>query len=102
LRKKENDQMQIAGTEEAEILSRLAAKVETAIKTIQDLRRERDELRTKLETAETELTRSTEEADRLTEMEGENERFKGERDEIRERIERILGSLETLDETAAD
>jgi len=94
--------MQIAGTEEAEILSRLAAKVETAIKTIQDLRRERDELRMKLDAAEAELTRSTGDSERLTEMESENERFKGERDEIRERIERILGSLETLDESPAE
>lgn len=101
-KKAENDQMQIEGTEEAEILSRLAAKVETAIKTIQELRRERDELRTRLETAESELSRTTGDAERLGEIQSENERFKGERDEIRERIERILGSLESLDELTAE
>ena len=89
--------MQIAGTEEAEILSRLAARVETAIKTIQELRRERDELRVRVEKAEAEVTRTEGDAERLAEIESENERFKGERDEIRDRIERILGSLETLD-----
>lgn len=98
-KKADNDQMQIAGTEEGEILSRLASRVEAAIKTIQELRRERDELREKLEKAESEIARTASDTERLTEVESEYERFKEERGEIRQRIEKILGSLESLEET---
>jgi FtsZ-binding cell division protein ZapB len=69
--------------EEAEILARLSERVEKAVVTIQELRRERDQL-----------------AARVAELEGgeeEQERLRRERGEIRERIENILASLEALE-----
>ncbi|HEX6100875.1 MAG TPA: cell division protein ZapB [Thermoanaerobaculia bacterium] len=69
--------------EEAEILARLSERVEKAVATIQELRRERDQL-----------------AARVAELEGgeeEQERLRQERGEIRERIENILASLEALE-----
>lgn len=80
---RDNDQMALEGTEEAEILARLSERVEKAVGTIQELRRERDQLRARIE-----------------ELEGgeeEQERLKRERGEIRERIESILASLEGLE-----
>jgi FtsZ-binding cell division protein ZapB len=70
-------QMPLAGTEEGEILARLSERVEKAVKLIQELRRERDELKAKLEAAEG---------------------FSGQRQEIRTRIESILSTLESLEE----
>jgi uncharacterized coiled-coil DUF342 family protein len=74
--------MTLANSEETEILARLNDRVEKAIAMIQELRRERDALRQQLE-----------------EQRDEHERFRSERGEIRERIETILASLESLDET---
>ena len=91
-KKTTEEQLSLAGTEEGKILARLNERVEKAVQLIQDLRRERDALKTKLEKAETELQLRGE-AD--TE---ELERLRGERSEIRNRIEMILGNLETLDE----
>ncbi|HEY6138797.1 MAG TPA: cell division protein ZapB [Thermoanaerobaculia bacterium] len=64
-----------------EILQRLSEKVERAIATIQELRRERDELKK-----------------RLDEIDDDSARFRKERGQIRDRIESILSSLETLEE----
>ena len=64
-----------------EILQRLSEKVERAIATIQELRRERDELKK-----------------RLDEIDDDADRFRKERGEIRDRIESILANLETLEE----
>ncbi len=72
---KEND--------EEDILARLQERVEKAIATIQELRRERDSLRAKL--------------DELASIEEDYERFQKERGEIRNRIESILSNLESLD-----
>ena len=75
---RDDDQM-----EEAEILARLSERVEKAVATIQELRRERDQLRA-----------------RVAELEGgeeEQERLRRERTEIRDRIENILASLEALE-----
>ena len=69
--------MPLAGTEEEQILTRLSERVDQAVKMIQELRRERDELKERLENA------SDHEA---------------ERSEIRNRIEGILSSLEALEE----
>jgi FtsZ-binding cell division protein ZapB len=80
---KDHDQMALAGMEEAEILARLGERVEKAVATIQELRRERDQLRKRIE----ELEASDEDHDRM----------KRERGEIRERIESILESLEALE-----
>ncbi|HEV7923649.1 MAG TPA: cell division protein ZapB [Thermoanaerobaculia bacterium] len=87
-KKNENDndesQLALSGAEEAEILARLSDRVEKAVATIQELRRERDTLRARV----TELESRDEDLDRLNR----------ERSEIRERIEAILGSLEALEE----
>jgi hypothetical protein len=79
-----DEQLPLAGTEEAEILARLSERVERAVAMIQELRKERDELRAKL-------------AEHTT-LEEEHDRFKQERGEIRDRIETILHSLERLEE----
>lgn len=69
--------------EEAEILAQLSERVEKAVAMIQELRKERDQLRA-----------------RVAELEGgeeEQERLRRERGEIRDRIENILASLEALE-----
>lgn len=63
-----------------EILQRLSEKVERAIATIQELRRERDELKK-----------------RLDEIDDDADRFRKERGQIRDRIESILSNLESLE-----
>ena len=78
-------------TEEEDILARLQERVEKAISTIQELRRERDALRAKLEQAESGAS------ERLASLEDDRARFQRERDEIRDRIESILSNLESLD-----
>ena len=65
-----------------EILQRLSEKVERAIATIQELRRERDALKK-----------------RLDEIDDDSARFRRERGEIRDRIESILSNLEALEES---
>jgi FtsZ-binding cell division protein ZapB len=87
---RDNDQMALAGTEEAEILARLSERVEKAVGMIQELRRERDGLRARVEELETQVK----EQDALSD---EQERLRRERGEIRDRIENILSSLEALD-----
>ncbi|HJQ36100.1 MAG TPA: cell division protein ZapB [Thermoanaerobaculia bacterium] len=81
--KKNKDTDTNGTTDDTEILSRLGERVEKAVATIQELRRERDQLRTRVE----ELEAANE----------EHERFAKERGEIRGRIESILESLEALD-----
>lgn len=75
--------MSIAGTEEGEILARLQDRVDKAIGMIQELRRERDSWKERAEAA--------------TNLEDECDKLRKERDEIRNRIESILGNLEALD-----
>jgi FtsZ-binding cell division protein ZapB len=87
---RDNDQMSLAGTEEAEILARLSERVEKAVGTIQELRRERDQLRARVEELEALV------ADNKS-VEEEQERLQKERGEIRNRIESILESLEALE-----
>jgi len=81
---RDDNQLALAGTEEAEILNRLSERVERAVATIQELRRERDQLKARVE--------------ELEGVQSEHEKFARERGEIRERIESILGSLEALEE----
>lgn len=76
---------------ENDILSRLDERIEKAIVTIQQLRRERDSLRQKL----VEAQNSGPEVEQLRE---EVERFRAERDEVRERLERLVENLERLEE----
>ncbi len=63
--------------DEAQILARLSERVDKAVQMIQELRRERDELKARLEEAQA---------------------FGGQRQEIRQRIESILLTLERLEE----
>lgn len=77
-KKTTEEQIPLGGTVEAEILARLSDRVDRAVKMIQELRRERDALKAQLETASD---------------------YEAERSEIRNRIEGILSSLESLDET---
>ncbi len=83
MKKKTLEQMTLSGSEE-EILARLQDRVEKAIATIQELRRERDALKAKLDSGSGEL-------------EEECQRLRKERHEIRNRIEAILSNLEALD-----
>lgn len=72
-------------------LNRLAQRVDDAVRTIRDLRAERDDLKAKLATAEERLVNGEAESGRVAELEGE-------RDEIRTRIEKILGKLDLIEE----
>lgn len=94
---KDNDQLALSGTEEGEILARLGEKVERAIATIQELRRERDSLKAKLVEVETRLRENDEASSRAATLEEDCDRFRRERGEIRDRIESILSNLEALD-----
>ena len=95
---RENDQLTLAGTEEEEILGRLNDRVEKAIATIQELRKERDTLRRQLDDATARLQENGDATERATTLEEDNDRFKRERGEIRDRIESILSNLEALEE----
>ncbi len=97
---RDNDQMTLAGTEEAEILGRLSERVEKAVGTIQELRRDRDQLRARVEELESRLKDSDETSSRLETLEDEQTRLQQERGEIRNRIESILANLEALETTA--
>ena len=98
MKKTKEEQLALAGTEEGEILARLGERVERAVATINDLRRERDALKARAEAAESKLADQDTATERLSSLEDEHERFARERGEIRNRIESILGSLEVLDE----
>jgi FtsZ-binding cell division protein ZapB len=95
---RENDQLTLAGTEEEEILGRLNDRVEKAIATIQELRKERDTLRRQLDDATARLQEQGDATERASTLEEDNDRFKRERGEIRDRIESILTNLEALEE----
>jgi FtsZ-binding cell division protein ZapB len=82
-KKTTEEQMPLAGTEEGQILAKLSERVDRAVQMIQELRRERDQLKEQLEKVE-------EASSRIISLEGE-------RSEIRNRIEAILESLESLD-----
>ena len=98
MKKTKEDQLSLAGTEEAEILGRLNERVERAVTLIQELRRERDSLKTQLEAAEAKVRDQENATERVTSLEEENDRFQKERGEIRNRIESILSNLEALEE----
>ena len=93
---RETEQMPL-GTEEGEILARLGERVGKAIGTIQELRRDRDALKTRLAEAESRIKDHGNAADRVSALEEDCSRFKSERDEIRTRIETMLANLEALD-----
>lgn len=83
MKKKTSEEQIPLGGEEGAILARLGERVDRAVQMIQQLRRERDELKARLQKAEGEESRVTE--------------LEDERTEIRSRIEGILSSLEALD-----
>ncbi len=89
-KKTSSEQMTLSGSEE-EILTRLRERVDSAIATIQDLRRERDALKKQLE--------ETGANERVSALQDEVDRFEKERSEIRSRIESVLSNLESLDVT---
>jgi FtsZ-binding cell division protein ZapB len=91
--------MTLDRTEEAEILSRLSERVEKAVSTIQELRRERDQLRARVDELEARVKDADQTTTRLDSLEEEQERLRRERTEIRGRIENILESLEALETT---
>lgn len=83
---------------ESEILARLGERVEKAVAMIQDLRREREQLRARVDELESRLRDHDDTSTRLESLEEEHDRFKRERGEVRDRIESILSSLEALEE----
>lgn len=89
--------MPLADTEEVAILARLSERVDKAVQLIAELRRERDTLKARLEKAESQLGDHETTSTRLSTLEEEHDRFKQERGEIRNRIETILSTLETLE-----
>ena len=94
---RDNEQSALPNLEEAEILGRLGERVEKAVATIQELRKERDQLRARVVELEAQVKDSDETSTRLESLEEEQERFRKERGEIRDRIENILSSLEALE-----
>lgn len=88
---------ELAETSEAEILERLSERVEKAVSTIQELRRERDALQARVDELEGRVRDNEQTSTRLTTLEEEHDRFKRERGEIRNRIETILSNLEQLE-----
>ena len=98
--KETQNQLVLEGTEEEEILARLSDRVEKAVAIIQQLRKEREELKARLIRAEESLNQRQDSSARLSSMESDNQRFLQERQEIRSRIERILDNLESLDASA--
>jgi FtsZ-binding cell division protein ZapB len=94
---RDEEQMPLNGGEEGEILARLGERVEKAVGMIQELRRERDQLRARVDELEARVKDSDETATRLSALEEEQDRLRRERGEIRDRIETILGSLEALE-----
>lgn len=94
---RENTQMEMGEGAETEILERLSARVEKAVSMIQELRRERDQLRTRVEELEARVADNDETSTRLESLEEEYDRFRRERGEIRDRIETILSNLEELE-----
>jgi FtsZ-binding cell division protein ZapB len=99
---KDVDQLTLAGTEEGEILARLNERVEKAITTIQELRRERDSLLAKLQETESRVRAQDDASERASTLEEECERYRTERGEIRDRVETILSRLESLDASPVD
>lgn len=94
---RDTEQLTLAGTEEGEILGRLAERVERAVTTIQELRRERDQLRARVDELEGRMREQDDASTRLESLEEEHDRFRRERGEIRDRIESILSNLEALE-----
>ncbi|HUP66278.1 MAG TPA: cell division protein ZapB [Thermoanaerobaculia bacterium] len=96
--KQDEPQMNFSGSEEAELLERLNERVERAVTMIQKLRKERDDLRARLQDVERQISEQGASSEELASATEELERYREERGEVRGRIERILDSLETLEE----
>jgi FtsZ-binding cell division protein ZapB len=102
VKKTKDEQLALAGTEEGEILARLTERVDRAVAMIQELRRERESLKSRLAEAEAKIRNGQENGQRLSSLEEEHDRFRRERSEIRDRIETILSNLESLDATEGE
>jgi len=102
VKKTKDEQLVLAGTEEGEILARLTERVDRAVAMIQELRRERESLKSRLAEAEAKIRNGQENGQRLSSLEEEHDRFCRERTEIRDRIETILSNLESLDATEGE
>jgi FtsZ-binding cell division protein ZapB len=100
-KKNRDERIMLSGTEDGEILARLSERVERAVATIQDLRREREQLQSRVTELETRLADADQTSTRLETLEEEHDRFQRERGEIRDRIETILANLETLEPAEA-
>ncbi|MEO8218092.1 MAG: cell division protein ZapB [Acidobacteriota bacterium] len=97
---KDGQQILLSGTAEEEMLARLSERVDRAVESIQQLRKERDELKSRLSGAEEKLRNVEGHSGQLHVMKSENEKHRVEREEIRSRIERVLGTLENIEESA--
>lgn len=97
---RDTEQLVLKGTEEERILAQLSERVERAIVTIQELRRERDALKKKLQSAEERIHNYEEESEKLGSVQSDFQKFQSERSEIKNRIESILANLESIDEPA--
>ena len=95
---KDAEQIPLQGTEEAEMLARLAERVERAVATIGELRRERERLSAQVADLTGQLSARDQDSERFSGIEDENSRFREERDAIRERIETMLSNLESLED----
>jgi FtsZ-binding cell division protein ZapB len=94
--KKKPEQMVFNPGEENDVLARLGERIEKAIASIQQLRRERDELRHKLARAEEELRNGNTSGGNAAELQEALERMQSERDEVRGRLEKLLANLEQV------
>jgi FtsZ-binding cell division protein ZapB len=95
--KKKPEQMVFNPGEENDVLARLGERIEKAIASIQQLRRERDELRHKLARAEEDL-RNGNTGGNVAELQEALERMQSERDEVRGRLSKLLANLDRLEE----
>lgn len=96
--KKKLEQMVFNPGEENDVLARLGDRIETAIATIQQLQRERDELRKKLASAQDQMRSADGAGSDATELREELERLRSERDEVRGRLSKLLANLDRLEE----
>lgn len=97
-KKKKDDQMELIGPDGDQLIEELAKKIDSAVSTIRDLRKERDALRDELEAANERLGELEQSGERLDELEREAGRFEEQKGEIRNRIEALLEKFERLEE----
>jgi len=97
-RKEESEQSGVEVVDADAALDRLAERVDGAVRVIRALRKERDELKARLQESEARAAGLESDSTKIEDLLSERESWAQERDEIRARIERILGKLDQLDE----